>query len=104
MPLTRAPLAPEQVRHDVMMNEDGTIDLTKDPQLLFELPAVNHAACDFLTSFGIDGSWMRIDAPQRVFKQQLTEAHVHTPAHVNEEGWTAEDDAVHEDIKKEDVA
>ena len=57
------------MRHEVVVEDDGTIDLDMDPQvvLLANLEPQNKTCCTILTSKGLDGSQFRLDAP-RVLK------------------------------------
>ena len=75
VPLTRAALKSDKVRHEVMLDEHGNVDDACDPETrtLLRLEEVNHLSCDLLTSYGFDGSKLRIDAPRRKKLQQLTQ-------------------------------
>ena len=58
------------------MNVDQTINTTIDPEgsILLRIEESNHAACDFLTSIGYDGSRLRLLAPrQGAKKYELTQ-------------------------------
>ena len=69
VPLTRSSLLSNQVRHEVVVEDNGTIDLESDPQvlLLANLELQNKTHCAILDSKGFDGSQFRLDAP-RVLK------------------------------------
>jgi len=71
VPLTRAPMNDNSIRHELVMNVDETVNTTIDPQgsKLLLLEQANHSACDFLTSLGYDGNRLRISAPRRGAKK-----------------------------------
>jgi hypothetical protein len=76
VPLTLQALSSDKARHEIMLDKDGNVDDTCDPdsRTLLRLEEVNHFSCDFLLSFyGFDGSKLRIDAPRRKKQQQLTQ-------------------------------
>jgi len=76
VPLTRSPMDDKAIRHEVVMNVDQTINTTIDPEgsKLLQIEESNHAACDFLTSIGYDGSRLRLLAPRRGAKKyELTQ-------------------------------
>ena len=66
VPLTRSPLDDKEIRHELVLNADETINSTIDPQgsKFFLLEESNHNACDFLSSLGYDGSQLRLSAPR----------------------------------------
>lgn len=66
-PLTGAPMNDTQMRHEVVMNVDDTVNNNIDPQgsKLLLLEQSNHNACDFLTSLGYDGGCLLLTAPRR---------------------------------------
>ena len=71
VPLTRSPLDDKEIRHELVLNADETINTTIDPQgsKFFLLEESNHNACDFLSSLGYDGSRLRLSAPRRGAKK-----------------------------------
>jgi len=71
VPLTRSVLNSPDVQHEVVLNADGTVNEEMDPQgyKLMELEQSNHQACDFLSSFGFDGSQFRLEAPRKHMKK-----------------------------------
>ena len=78
VPLTRSVLNSPDIRHEVLINANGTVNESMDPHgfKLMEIEQSNHQACDFLMTFGFDGSQFRMDAPKRsVKKYKLTEPH-----------------------------
>ena len=77
VPLTRAALSSPKVRHEISVLAGGTIDVDGDPQSeqLLVIESANHFACDYLTGLGFDGSQLKLKAPRRKTKQQLTAPH-----------------------------
>jgi len=71
VPLTRAPMEDKGIRHEVVLNEDQSVNSTIDPagSKLLQLEQANHSACDFLSSIGYDGSRLRMSAPRRGAKK-----------------------------------
>ena len=61
VPLTRACLASDQVRREVVINSEGSYDLTVDPEvaLLHSLAMHNRLCCDLLASSGFDADQLR---------------------------------------------
>jgi hypothetical protein len=62
VPLTQKCLLSPQVRHEIVMNDDGAIDLTADPQAthLVTILAKNKEACDKLCNLGYKGNLSRV--------------------------------------------
>ena len=76
VPLTRSPMEDKDIRHELVVNVDETINNNIDPQgsKLLQLQQSNHNACDFLTSLGYDGGRLRLSAPRRGAKKyELTQ-------------------------------
>jgi len=76
VPLTCAPMNEKEIRHELVMNEDQSVNATIDPDgpKLLQLEVANHNAFDFLTSLGYDGNRLRIAAPRRGAKKfELTQ-------------------------------
>lgn len=73
VPLTRRALLSDHVRHQVVVEEDGTIDLETDPkaQLLIQLENENKVCCSMLDRKGFDGLQFRINAPNVVKQKTL---------------------------------
>ena len=71
VPVTRIALQADNVRHQVVVEEDGTIDLETDPeaQLLIEIQQTNNLCCSILNSKGFDRYQLKLDAP-RVLRQK----------------------------------
>jgi len=71
VPLTRSPMDDRTIRHEVVMNDDQTVNTDIDPHgsKLLQLEQANHTACDFLSSLGYDGSRLRMSAPRRGAKK-----------------------------------
>ena len=69
--LTCAPMFYKAIRHEVVVNEDQSVNDVLDPDgtKLLQLEAANHTVCDFLSSIGFDGSRLRISAPRRGAKK-----------------------------------
>ena len=68
MPVTRVALLADNVRHQVVLEEDGTIDLETDPEahLLIQLQQSNNLCCFILNSNGFDGYKLKLNAPRVV--------------------------------------
>jgi len=76
VPLTRQPLSSGNLKHEVIMNADGTIAEDWDPEShkLLQMEQCNKVQCAFLASLGYHLSQLRIDAPRRSIKKfQFTE-------------------------------
>ena len=58
VPLTQSSLLSNQMRHEVVVEDDGTIDLVIDHQvvLLVNLELQNKTCCAILSMKGFDGS------------------------------------------------
>jgi len=71
VPLTRSPMNDTSIRHEVVINDDQTVNSIIDPHgdKLLQLEVSNHTACDFLSSLGYDGSRLRLSAPRRGAKK-----------------------------------
>ena len=65
VPVTRSALLAEDVRHQVVIEEDGTIDVETDPEarLLIQLQQTNNLCCSILNSKGFDGYQLKLNAP-----------------------------------------
>lgn len=65
-PLTRACLAERGVRHEIVIESDGSINVDANPMtsMLLSLECTNKLFCDLLSSHGCDSSQFRIDAPR----------------------------------------
>ena len=75
VPMTREPLSSTKVRHEIIMNSDGSSNSDIDPMsaALLQMEHSNHISCDFLSTMGYDGSQLRINAPRQSAKKfQLT--------------------------------
>lgn len=61
--LTEACLNDAKVRHEIIINDKGEIDLTKDPQAakLDTICQRNKSACDMLNERGLNGEKLRVD-------------------------------------------
>jgi hypothetical protein len=79
VPLTMAPLFSGEIRHEVPVGAAAAIVAgeEQDPGItqLQSLETFNRFYCDLLTTFGCDGSKLRIDAPTRVTYVAVTEPH-----------------------------
>ena len=66
MPLTRSALSSNQVRHEVVIEDNGTIDVDSDPQavMLMNLELENKLCCSALSNKGFDGDQLRLEAPK----------------------------------------
>jgi len=76
VPLTQAPMNEKEIRHELVLNDNLSMNTTIDPEgyKLLQLEEANHSACDFLTSLGHDGSRLRMSAPRRGAKKyELTQ-------------------------------
>ena len=73
VPVTRSALLADDVRHQVVVEEDGTIDLETDSeaQLLIQLQQTNNVCCSILNSKGFDGYQLKLNAPLVVKKKTL---------------------------------
>jgi hypothetical protein len=65
VPLTRACLNDPKVRHEIVMDANGVIDVDADPQTvtLLDLEVLNTSACDILSTFRCNGDVFRRTAP-----------------------------------------
>jgi len=75
VPLTMSVLNHPDIRHEVIMRDEFSTDNYLDPHgsRLLAIEEANHQSCDFLTSFGFDGSQLRMSAPRAARKRyQLT--------------------------------
>jgi predicted transglutaminase-like cysteine proteinase len=74
VPLTRSPLNSSKVRHEVVINADGSINKEADPEteMLLSIENRNQFACDYLTGLGFDGKQLLIKAPRKKAAPQLT--------------------------------
>ena len=70
VPVTRSALLADNVRHQVVVEEDGTIDHETDleAQLLIQLQQTNNVCCSILNSKGFDGYQLKLNAPLVVKK------------------------------------
>jgi len=76
VPLARSVLNSPDIRHEVILNPNKTINEEMDPEgyKLLEIESSNHQSCDFLSLFGFDGRQLRLDAPRKSTKKyNLTE-------------------------------
>jgi len=66
IPLMHSPMYEKEIRHELVLNEDRSVNSTIDPAgtKLLQLEHANHSACDFLSSLGYDGSRLHISAPR----------------------------------------
>jgi len=71
VPLTREALHSDKVRHETIVNRDGSTNTDIDPMsaALVQMEMSNHMSCDFLSTMGYDGSQLRIDAPKQSAKK-----------------------------------
>jgi len=71
VPLTREALHSDKVRHEIIVNRDGSTNTDIDPMsaALVQMEISNHMSCDFLSTMGYDGSQLRIDAPKQSAKK-----------------------------------
>jgi len=75
VPLTMSVLEQPGVRHEVIVSNEFEADTRLDPEghKLLLLEEANHMSCDFLSTFGYDGSQLRTMAPRESQKRyQLT--------------------------------
>ena len=75
VPVTMSALEQPGVRHEVIMRNEFEVDTRLDPKghKLLLLEEANHMSCDFLSTFGYDGSQLRTMAPRASQKRhQLT--------------------------------
>jgi len=78
VPPTMSPLESNKVRHECIINEDGSLNVELDPKSLRikRLEGSNHVNCNFLSLHGMDGNQLRINAPRQAAKKfKLTEPH-----------------------------
>ena len=78
VPLTRAPLEDPGLRHDLIVNADGTTVKDLDPEglKLLQIEQENKVHCTFLKLLGYDAEHLRGIAPRRKAKNfQLTVRH-----------------------------
>jgi len=66
VPLTMSVLEQPGVRHEVIVSNEFEADTRLDPEghKLLLLEEANHMSCDFLSTFGCDGSQLRTMAPR----------------------------------------
>jgi hypothetical protein len=66
VPLTRNCLTSDQVRHEIVVAADGTVDADADPQtsLFLQLESCNKLCFDLLSASGFDGGKLRAEAPK----------------------------------------
>ena len=76
-PFTRECLRDEQVRHDIMVDADGIVDVDADPltEKLLQIELLNKGACCILDEHGCDGQVFRKD----VLRVQSSEIAVTAP-------------------------
>jgi ketol-acid reductoisomerase len=79
VPLTRECLESDQVRHEIVVSADGTVDVDADPETAkyMQLEAHNKLCCDLLSASGFDGDKLRAKAPEVSQKRfaSLTKKH-----------------------------
>jgi hypothetical protein len=98
VPLTMAPLFSGEIRHEVPVGAAAAIVAgeEQDPGItqLQSLETLNRFYCDLLTTFGCDGSKLRIDAPTRVTYVAVTEPHSMARVKAIKDAKTAQRDEV----------
>ncbi|CAB9531983.1 expressed unknown protein (Partial), partial [Seminavis robusta] len=67
VPLTRAALNSNKVRHEVVMNRDGTVNTDLDPMAdyLLQIEASNKMHCASRNIFGFDGDRLLLKLTRR---------------------------------------
>ena len=72
VPLTRLCLLYDMVRHEVLVEPYGTVDVDTYPEgkMLADLEFQNKVCCNMLTLKGLDGKSFRLNAP-RIKSQRL---------------------------------
>jgi len=74
VPLTHSIVQSDQVRHEVVVEGDGAIDVDTDPKanLLYNLEMENKMCCTVLISKGYDGNQLKMHAPIVVKSKTLS--------------------------------